>query len=347
MFEDRGAPASELAVLRAALREAGLVARATPIRQLRRALVGTPYASLGDDWRGALIVVTIVRDPKGAARLAEGLERRCEHLRVYACLVPGARIDLAAMQELASRGDARVRLLATLAAGPRSLLALFDERVCTSGITVSLPDLYVAPLAEILALQRRLRDLLGELKRGLAGDAWRDAPLPDTVLAALPDLHVRAGWRLWARAYGSNCHRDGAVWALPANRRPGPDSERHEQPVLAVLAGDGSLASYLHASLLRREFAEFAAHWHAIAWSDHELVDVVPDGEPWQFTEQPPRRLTPRVIRRGDEILVVLWTVCRAGRARLERHVDYYRPGDWWPREHYTKIATGGPGWVR
>lgn len=40
-----------------------------------------------------------------------------------------------------------------------------------------------------------------------------------------------------------------------------------------AIDGDGSLRSYIQASILRRELEELGAWWHGLEWSTHTLPD--------------------------------------------------------------------------
>lgn len=361
LFEDLGAPAGVLAEVRRMFRDAGLAARSLRTQQLRRALVGTPYEVLQGACSGALLVVVVARGPARAAAVAGAVERLCERVRVRACAVPGAQIGLDAMTRVASLGEARAGLLAALRWAPHSLLEGLMARVLDAAGEVSLPDLRCERLAEVSGLRRRLAPLLAGPDVGsVDGPAyWCDGPLDAAALfAEVSGLRLRPDWRLGAYAYRSGGNGNGVVWALPPGSPAPRKIGRSEASLFAppwpaggrsfaeAIEGDGSLLSYLHASILIREVGEYGALWHGVGWGDSVLVDRVPPDEPWTFHERPPRRLVPRVIRRGGDVVVEFWSVCRRGQVRLYRHVDRYVGGGYRMHAEQTLVATGGHGYV-
>ena len=50
-------------------------------------------------------------------------------------------------------------------------------------------------------------------------------------------------------------------------------------PLMQAIEGDGSPWSYLSASILSREAAEFGAMWHGCDWSDQTILSK-PRGKP-------------------------------------------------------------------
>ena len=47
-------------------------------------------------------------------------------------------------------------------------------------------------------------------------------------------------------------------------------------PLMQAIEGDGSPWSYLSASILSREAAEFGAIWHGCVWSDQTILSKPP-----------------------------------------------------------------------
>ncbi len=198
------------------------------------------------------------------------------------------------------------------------------------------------------------------------------------VLALLPTLKIREGFRLAAYIHRESGNGSGFVWALPQDAEfPEPEDcpklETHflrpPKPFDAlepseVFEGDGSADSYLHASLLRRELHDYAASWHGLDWTAHTVLDAFPTtrdeddvnadplrsaGTPkgrWKWKESEPLDYNPTVRFDGDRVTVTFFTFCPLERERIFRHTDVYRRGKYRPVKAAdpVEIAEGEGG---
>lgn len=353
LLEDLGMSGRELAWARQHMRAEGLPLRSVPTSQLRWALAEGP---LGEACTGRILLVLARDAPETAARGVAHLLRGRPRLRLRGCMAHGVLVALDAMTTLPSRVAVQRSLVELLRSRPLSLLEVLDERAAQLGGG----DARFS-VAELQALRRRLARHLG----GPPGDdehrgRWVVRALDtEAIFAEVPTLRLRSGWRLRGYAFRSGGNGQGFVVALPpALPDPHPlgdamwrslfDPPRvpGARPPYEALEGDGSDESYLHASILLRELAEFGALWHGASWGDHTLVDALPPDWPWTCERPLPRSLRPRVVRRGEQVRVVLVSYSYIELVRLVRHVDVY-PGEgyrpWLARE---TLATAGFGAV-
>jgi hypothetical protein len=121
---------------------------------------------------------------------------------------------------------------------------------------------------------------------------------PMALLAVFDRLRLKPGWVLRAWRISTTFDGGAMVFALPAGApfpepQVKPPERRPDFPqgavgeVMTLIDGDGSPASYLHASLFAREAREFGAEWHALQWSNHVILCRDPRGpfdpeKPWR-----------------------------------------------------------------
>ena len=91
-------------------------------------------------------------------------------------------------------------------------------------------------------------------------------------------------------AYREGGNGNGIIWAVPADAPVvamdecprledtwlQPPQPPGAVPLMQAIEGDGSPWSYLSASILSREAAEFGAIWHGCAWSDQAILSKPP-----------------------------------------------------------------------
>ena len=137
----------------------------------------------------------------------------------------------------------------------------------------------------------RLRSAAVEARTLLAErpDPWpvRDA---DDLIRVFDTLWLKAGFAL--HAYDSGGSARGIIWAVPADAplvAPGEWSRLEDTwlpqppeavPLMQTIEGDGSPWSYLSASILHREAAEFGARWPGLVWTDQTILSKPPRGRP-------------------------------------------------------------------
>ncbi len=126
-----------------------------------------------------------------------------------------------------------------------------------------------------------------ELQLDLPGkEGWHVSPVsPMEIVKIFPNVWIKEGFTLNAYIFRSGENGNGVVWALPEDSEfPEPDEcnvsddvlktpePPHAKPFYEVIDDDGSLQSYLSASILTRELFEFGALWHGCWWSYHEVI---------------------------------------------------------------------------
>jgi hypothetical protein len=132
--------------------------------------------------------------------------------------------------------------------------------------------------------------------------------------------------------------------------------------VMDAIDGDGSPWSYMCASILARELAEFGAMWHGCSWSTHTVLDANPwesaKGKKksdvgrwltplseWKWSHRPPETWNPSVVDGDDEAVVRFYTYSELGQETIYRHTDTYQPGSYRFETESLEIGTG-PGGV-
>ncbi|MDE0101410.1 MAG: hypothetical protein OXN89_03440 [Bryobacterales bacterium] len=209
--------------------------------------------------------------------------------------------------------------------------------------------------------------------------SWRVSTYDACDLIAVFDtLHLRKGfvlhtYRLWAGGDGN-----GVIWALRADAPrlaaeqcssvEGTDVPKPPRAValMQVIEGDGSPWSYLSASILRREAAEFGASWHGVDWGAHDILgkaprqaqdrDTLEDGsvglgddgpvDEWTLHSAPPRKGEPAYLERGTTKEVVLHLHTGLGRSRVFRATDRYFDGSYDCKATHTDLCTGVAGYI-
>lgn len=118
-------------------------------------------------------------------------------------------------------------------------------------------------------------------------DGWSvSVDRAEELLRVFGALRLKPGFAL--HAYRFRAGGNGIIWAVPADAPliAPDDCARVEDgwlqpprpqaavPLMRAIEGDGGPWSYLSASILSREAAEFAALWHGCVWSARQ-PDVV------------------------------------------------------------------------
>ena len=114
-------------------------------------------------------------------------------------------------------------------------------------------------------------------------DGWSvSVDRADDLLRVFDALWLKPGFALHAYRFRAGGNGNGIIWAVPADAPliAPDDCARVEDgwlqpprppaavPLMQAIEGDGSPWSYLSASILSREAAEFGALWHGCVWSD-------------------------------------------------------------------------------
>lgn len=188
----------------------------------------------------------------------------------------------------------------------------------------------------------------------------RDAAIG--LLALFSRLELRAQCSLCTVAHNDGANGSGWTWALPSDSIVPPEGpafdERSWRPVppqgahshfMEAIDGDGSLRSYLQASIYAREVEELGARWHGVEWGTHSLVDeaaIELELDMWDWEAAPPAHWEPTARRDGDAVTVRFFTRSDLGQSRLIEHVDHYGANTLTPESERITMATGPGGFV-
>jgi hypothetical protein len=193
---------------------------------------------------------------------------------------------------------------------------------------------------------------------GAASEAgwFLSAANPAAALLKLPGLHLKPGLRLVSYLYRTETSGRGIIWAVPealsttAQLEKALVASNPEQPpqpagalpdFMEAIDGDRSPASFLVASILRREFQEFGALNQHCNWSHHRLIDTVPMQLVQQVGTDQLKDLTPRVRILPDGQAAVEFFTCRvAPPAVIFRHIDLY-PVDRYAANCLNRAVSG------
>ena len=194
------------------------------------------------------------------------------------------------------------------------------------------------------------------------------------LVCVFDTLRLKAGFALHAYEYREGSNGNGIIWAVPAD---GPlvvpdDCPRLEDtwlqplrprgavPLMQAIEGDGSPWSYLSASILCREAAEFGAVWHGCVWSDQTILFKPPrqaDGQDasddarkltgdapvgnWTWHGAVPRTWKPTYSDMGTTRDVVLHIHNPIGGEEIYRATDTYPAGSYDGKTETTVLCTG------
>lgn len=207
------------------------------------------------------------------------------------------------------------------------------------------------------ALEPNSLDALGDLFR--VGDVPDDnIPAPNAegrwfistfdpadTLAKLPGLWLKAGIRLVTFLQRQPQGGVGITWAIPellsttellesaitnASGNVPPHPTGALPNLMDALEGDGSLASFLEASIFLREIREFGRSGQQSRWIHHRFINQAPTQVRWQWRTKEPQDYSPKVVTLQDGCVVVEFYSCRVLKPiALFRHVDRYEPNSY------------------
>lgn len=200
---------------------------------------------------------------------------------------------------------------------------------------------------------------------------------PMALLAVFEPLKIKGGYILRAYQFREGGNGNGFVWAMPVDADfPDPEACPRlenvflEPPVptaalddpMEAIYGDGTPWSFMCASILARELAEFGAMWHGCGWGTHMILgadplrDIGPDTSDrkrvmgseadWQWDGPRPKRWNPRVSQGKKAVKVTFFTHSGLGQETIYRHTDTYKPGAYRFKSDKKQIATGPGGYV-
>ncbi|WOD38140.1 hypothetical protein [Nodosilinea sp. E11] len=181
---------------------------------------------------------------------------------------------------------------------------------------------------------------------------------PAEALAKLPGLWIRPGIRLVTYLRQDSNGGLGNTVALPgllstteyledaiskvtADQPPAPMGALPS--LMAGIEGDGSLASFLAASIFTREVREFGRFNRYARWTHHRFVAAPPPQIPWQWRTKIPEDFSPKVVLRQDAEVIVEFYSCRVQKPiALFRHLDRYPPNTYTANNQDQVVAVAG-----
>lgn len=184
---------------------------------------------------------------------------------------------------------------------------------------------------------------------------------PTNLLSAFPSLRLRPGLTLIAYEYYVGGDGNAVVYAYP-DRTPIPEPAHcppdrdhwlhpprpeHAMDPMTAIKGDGRPISYLQASLLGRELAEFGARWHGCSWSTHELYGGEQLHGDWEWLQPRPGTYNPSLTITDAAVTVIFYTRSDLGQQTIYRHTDTFTPGGSYVYTADTiGMAVGAPGFI-
>lgn len=184
---------------------------------------------------------------------------------------------------------------------------------------------------------------------------------PAEALVKLPGLWMRPGLRLVTHLRQDTNGGMGSTVALPGllstteyldeaiSNVSAPDQPPAPMGALANLMGsiegDGSLASFLAASIFTREVREFGRFGRYARWTHHRFVNAPPQQIPWQWRTKVPEDFSPKVVLRQDAEVIVEFYSCRVQKpVALFRHLDRYPPNSYTANNQDQVVAVARSG---
>jgi large subunit ribosomal protein L10 len=129
LAENRGMAVADMTQLRAKARASGVYFRVVKNTLVRRAVEGTPYATLADQMTGPL-AYGIGTDPVAVAKVLNDFAKSHEKFVIRAGAIPGQVMsakDVAALASLPSREELLARLMGTMQAPMAKLVRTLNE----------------------------------------------------------------------------------------------------------------------------------------------------------------------------------------------------------------------------
>jgi hypothetical protein len=238
------------------------------------------------------------------------------------------------------------------------------------------------PAKKIKQLRKRARKAAKLPARVPSG--WSKSKVdPMSVLAVFKPLCIKDGFILRAYQFCEGDNGNGFVWAMPVEADfPEPEEcPRLEGVFLAppkpwaalddmmdAIDGDGSAWSYMCASILARELAEFGAMWHGCDWETHAILganpwkpadkskgkdaeddlheSVISPATEWKWSEPEPAEWGPQVRQENEVTTVTFLTYSQLGIVAIYRYIDTYNVGAYRFQSERQEVASGGGGFV-
>jgi len=242
--------------------------------------------------------------------------------------------------------------------------------------------------AEISALREKATHGLSDDLPYEGIEGWfKTEDEPMKLLKAFPPLSIKKGYALRGYRYVADGNGNGVVWAMPKNlfcpepelfqQGEGPENEENESlysvprpdgaldDYMEAIEGDSSPWSYMCASILAREIAEYGAMWHGVSWGIHGILDAAPwamsdeksiddlselsgasSASEWEWSGEEPSDWRPSVEMTDAKVRVVFYTFSALGCEQITEFVDTFKPGAYGFSSEAKPLATGPGGFV-
>jgi hypothetical protein len=188
----------------------------------------------------------------------------------------------------------------------------------------------------------------------LRGQWFISSANPGDALMKLPGLFLKPDWRLVCYLYRTPNDGTGITWAVPEMLSTtaqlekalaaSPDRDHPPRPqgalpdVMEAIEGDRSPATYVVASILRRELKELGALGNSCNWTHHRLINTPPTQVSWQWKIDQPKDLSPKVRVFPDGKTAIEFFTCRVvAPVAIFQHIDQY------PNGHYKATCLDRP----
>jgi hypothetical protein len=189
-----------------------------------------------------------------------------------------------------------------------------------------------------------------------SGPQWTLSTVnPASALVKLPGLRLKGDFHLVSYLFQSEDSGTGIVWAVPEalsstaqlenplatsttlSKIPKPEGALAS--FMQGIEGDRTAASFLVASIFRRELQEFGAKGARVNWGHHRLIEAPPEHVRWEWIEEP-KDCFPKVKVSPDGQAVVEFFTCRVVEpVTLYRHLDHYSATSYQPKTLDKSIA--------
>ena len=189
----------------------------------------------------------------------------------------------------------------------------------------------------------------------------------EKFLGVFKTLRLKEGFGLRAYEFRQGENGNGVIWAVPVHapmlepvecpKLEGglfePPKPPGAVPLMSAIEGDGSPWSYLSASILGREAAEFGADWHGVSWAAERILGKPPweiaglhhtPLEGWNWQGAPPDPWSPTYKEKDDTKEITLHVYACFDRLRIYRATDTYQSGRYDCETTVEVLADGGRG---
>jgi len=201
-------------------------------------------------------------------------------------------------------------------------------------------------------------------------DGWSVSLIdPANLLKVFKTLRLKDGFALHGYEFTSGGNGNGVIWAVPFDAPvlkpeecPKLEDVFLEPPkppgaveLMKAIEGDGSPWSYLSASMLGREAAEFGAAWHGSSWTEHTILAKPPwemaslaasPVEVWEGDDIALGAWKPAYRKRGEAKEIVLHSYSRLETEAVYRATDTYQPGSYDFEMDVVRVCFGGGGYI-